>query len=101
LCLEVCLWAESFGIFSGGSLVAFSYGGADSFHGLIPSSLNECFVFTRRCGTHHRSAFDPLRKMRTQSCAPRGQSVVVVYPVGNLLVVDTHDGGSVYRDWDP
>src|SRR5258708_29545883 len=51
-------------------------------------------------GNHHRSKFDPLLEIRSQGCAPGGQPVVVVRPVGNLAVAYPNDGGPLQRDWN-
>jgi hypothetical protein len=45
--------------------------------------------------------FDPFRKVRSQGCAPGGQTVVVISPVSNLAVISTYDRDSGDRNRNP
>src|SRR6266481_3034342 len=45
--------------------------------------------------------FDPFRKVCAQGCAPGGQTVVGISPVGNLAVISTYDRDSSYRNREP
>jgi len=47
----------------------------------------------------HCSKFDPFLKVRTQRCAARGQSIVVISPLGNVTVLDPNDRNTLHGDF--
>src|SRR5262249_54815326 len=49
------------------------------------------------CCRRHRSDLDPFREVRSQSVAPRGKSVVVVRPIGDLPVRRPNYGSTLHR----
>src|SRR5262249_55922205 len=67
---------------------------------LLPSATHTL----RRDGVvmraHRRLEFDPFLEVRSQSSTPRGQSVVVVRPIGDLPVLGPNNGRPVQRGFD-
>src|SRR5260370_30669018 len=69
LCLKVCLWAESFGIFSGGvsrRLQLRAWSGAGLFQGLIPTSNRNTQSSAVICSSF---AFSPTTANRATASA--------------------------------